>query len=421
MGRIEVKNHPRGFAYLGTGWLVDENIIVTNRHVAREFATFDNGNFIFASNPITNRIIKPHIDFVEEYRDPDEAEINIDDILYIDSDLDIAFLKLKGGNAAVRPIIPLASTPPDSGCEVAVIGYPAADSHRNPLEPAKMRKIFADIYDVKRLQPGTITAVIDGQPIFHHDCSTLGGNSGSPVLNIKTGEAVGLHFAGDFKKQNYAISASIVKQKLEALQAGTLEIVSLDQTPLIIFPSPVDVEEVDNETPIEFEDIPCLCPLDVQSLENSSLEGPFSAVNTQLPKRGTGYYSYARYRDKQFGLPETIQAIEAIGEAWFQNHRRGPLIGIGNISVEGGGPVPPHKSHQKGLDIDFRPLRKDGARVAVTFKSASYSRSRTQELVNTILTNPVLSVELIFFNDRKVKGVQHWPGHDNHLHVRFTK
>ena len=31
---------------------------------------------------------------------------------------------------------------------------------------------------------------------FTHDCTTLGGNSGSVVLDLTTGEAVGLHFAG---------------------------------------------------------------------------------------------------------------------------------------------------------------------------------------------------------------------------------
>ena len=35
-----------------------------------------------------------------------------------------------------------------------VVGYPAWDGRRN--EPEPMRRIFADIYNVKRLQPGEI-------------------------------------------------------------------------------------------------------------------------------------------------------------------------------------------------------------------------------------------------------------------------
>jgi hypothetical protein len=43
-----------------------------------------------------------------------------------------------------------------------------------------------------------------------HDCTTLGGNSGSVVLDVKTGEAVGLHFAGLYRESNRAVRASVV-------------------------------------------------------------------------------------------------------------------------------------------------------------------------------------------------------------------
>jgi murein endopeptidase len=182
------------------------------------------------------------------------------------------------------------------------------------------------------------------------------------------------------------------------------------------------VETVDNETPIELEDTPCFSPLDEESLEDLILEAvPFPAVDTQLPIEGTGYYSYAKFREKQFGLTETIEAIKKIGELWFASHRTGPVIGVGNISKKGGGPVPPHSSHQTGLDVDFRLLRTDGARTGITFHNPSYSRTRTQALINTIKSNPILKVKLILCNDNKLQGVQPWPGHDDHLHVRFSK
>jgi murein endopeptidase len=190
---------------------------------------------------------------------------------------------------------------------------------------------------------------------------------------------------------------------------------------VIIFPNPTEEETVDNETPIELQDTPCFAPLE-ESLENLILEAvAFPKVNTQLPLSGTGYYSYATFREKQFGLSETIKAIQKIGELWFQDHRSGPLIGVGNISKNGGGPVPPHQSHQTGLDVDFRLLRTDGARIGITFRDASYSRTRTQALINTILRNPILRVQLILCNDNRLQGVQPWPGHDDHLHVRFIK
>ena len=63
---------------------------------------------------------------------------------------------------------------------------------------AVMREVFDDIYGVKRLQPGTI--VTESSEIITHDCSTLGGNSGSPLIDLSTGEAVGLHFSGPLLK-----------------------------------------------------------------------------------------------------------------------------------------------------------------------------------------------------------------------------
>lgn len=426
VGRIEVREHHQGFEYVGTGWLVTDDIIVTNRHVAQYFAWQQGNNFTFQVNPFNNKKIKVNIDFREEFRIDEEEQFDIVDVLYIEPQQgsDIAFLKVKrSGDNISRSIISLATETVPGKSEIAVIGYPARDSQRNPIEPAKLLEIFEDIYDVKRLQPGeVISAELKTAPVFTHDCSTLGGNSGSVVLDFKTGKAVGLHFGGKFASENYAVPAIIVEQRLNDLKSGKLKIESINESPIIIFSNPIDLEPVDNETPIGFDDDPCFCPLDDENLENLTLEAvPFPEVNAQLPTSGTGYYSYALFREKQFGLPETIKAIEEIGKAWFQNHRTGPVIGIGNISKNGGGFVPPHSSHQTGLDVDFRLLRKDGARIGITFRDPNYSLNRTQDLINTIINNSVLSVKLILCNDNNLKGVQPWPGHDDHLHVRFMK
>ena len=437
VGRIEFQNHP-SLAYAGTGWLVTEDIIVTNRHVAETFAFQEAGKFVFEQNPAEGRKIKVNIDFREEFQVDEEEQFDIIDVLYIESrpGSDIAFLKVRRSGDNPRSVIPLATQIPRSTSEIAVIGYPARDSQRNPIEPAKLLEIFEDVYDVKRLQPGIIlssSSFRNTVPVFTHDCSTLGGNSGSIVLDFKTGEAIGLHFAGIFKKENQAVPATIIQQRLNDLLTGQLKLGSSEKAPSQFFFPPIErktpddetpiiLETVDNETPIELEDTPCLSPLEDENLEDSISEAvPFPSVNIQIPLLGTGYYSYATFRDKQFGLPETIKALEEIGEMWFNNHRGGPLIGVGNISKKGGGPVPPHSSHQTGLDVDFRLLRTDGARIGITFRSPSYSRSRTQELVNIILSNPILKVKLILCNDNKLKGVQPWPGHDDHLHVRFIK
>jgi peptidoglycan hydrolase-like protein with peptidoglycan-binding domain len=153
----------------------------------------------------------------------------------------------------------------------------------------------------------------------------------------------------------------------------------------------------------------------------SSGGGGHPEVDTVLPRSGPGFYSYhPGSPGRQVARPETIRALQAIGAAWAAAHPGGPRIGIGDISFRGGGPMKPHKSHQLGVDADLRILRSDGAEKAATYHDAAYSRTLTQALVDTIRANAVLPVKTIYFNDPAVRGVSKWPGHDNHLHVRFV-
>ena len=141
-------------------------------------------------------------------------------------------------------------------------------------------------------------------------------------------------------------------------------------------------------------------------------------VNALLPASGPGFYAYASAA-RRYGRPETIQALLAIGAAWQGLHPSGPRIGIGSISLNGGGPMPPHRSHQDGLDVDLRPVRSDGREAPTTWRDPAYSRAATQRLVDLLLGNRVLGVQRILFNDPAVTGVRAYLGHDDHLHVRL--
>jgi hypothetical protein len=147
---------------------------------------------------------------------------------------------------------------------------------------------------------------------------------------------------------------------------------------------------------------------------------PVPAVTTQLPPEGPGYCGYAHRRPHhRFGLPETIRALQAIAAGWAQAHPNGPRIGIGDLSLRGGGPIWGHSSHQCGIDVDILPMRSDGQEQGVRWDGPGYSRALTQELVDRIWRNGVLRTQFVLFNDAAVKGVKPWPNHDNHLHVRF--
>lgn len=141
-------------------------------------------------------------------------------------------------------------------------------------------------------------------------------------------------------------------------------------------------------------------------------------VVEQLPPTGIGFYSSVA-NSRRFGTQQTIQAWKNIAASWSAAHTSGPRIGIGDISFRCGGLMPPHVSHQKGKDADIRLIRNDGREEGTVYTSSTYSRPLTQELVNLIRANPIARVQYIFFNDPSVTGVKPWPGHDNHLHVRF--
>ncbi|HVQ36822.1 MAG TPA: DNA/RNA non-specific endonuclease [Pyrinomonadaceae bacterium] len=218
VGRIELKNNPR-FEWVGTGWLVDEDIVVTNRHVASEFARGSGGQFTFLDGP--SGTMSASIDFLREIDSNATNSFDIRNVLYIEPDKgpDIAFLRVKPRpSKQLATPIALAKNPAPAEEQVAVIGYPARDS-RVP-ETDLMDRIFGNVYNKKRLAPGQLIAI--GQNEIQHDCSTLGGNSGSVVLGLKSGEAVGLHFSGQFLKANFAVSASLVANRLsQAKGQGT--------------------------------------------------------------------------------------------------------------------------------------------------------------------------------------------------------
>ena len=48
------------------------------------------------------------------------------------------------------------------------------------------------------------------QRLFH-DCSTLGGNSGSPLFSLETGDVVGVHYSGIFMWRNEAVPAADIE------------------------------------------------------------------------------------------------------------------------------------------------------------------------------------------------------------------
>lgn len=213
VGSIRLARHARRRA-AGTGWLVAPDVVVTNRHVAREFAQARDGGFVLDVDPFGQSAVVS-MDFAVEHEAPRQRVFKIVGVLHIEeggSRPDVALLKLAARDEARQPAaehIRLSDADPTEGTVVAVIGYAAYDD-RNDEEV--MASIFGGIYGVKRLHPGELLAPV-GQALTH-DCSTLGGNSGSVVLDFASGRAVGLHYAGYYERENFAVKASALAEIL---------------------------------------------------------------------------------------------------------------------------------------------------------------------------------------------------------------
>jgi endonuclease G len=219
VGRLDLYGFP-GMDWVGTGWLVRENTVVTNRHVAQVFAHRAGEEFVFRKTVEGSRI-RAAIDFRHEHlQDEDGSDFRCKRVLHIaeDDGPDLAFLEIfptssLGGNAP-RPV-PLADVEPATGRWVAAIGYPAWDGRRN--DPIVMEQLFGNIFNCKRMAPGEVLGTSGDH--FTHDCTTLGGNSGSMVIDLATGRVLGLHFAGAYLQANYAVPARVIAERLALITA----------------------------------------------------------------------------------------------------------------------------------------------------------------------------------------------------------
>ena len=193
VGRIELEGGR--LDWVGTGWLVADGILVTNRHVANEFAMRKGEGFTFRMG--NEQPIAAAVDFLQEFENPSTLLFKLVKPLYIEDDRgpDLAFFEIdvNGGDARLAKAIQLADDVVETE-NVATIGYPAYDS-RIP-EPDLMERIYGRMYNKKRLAPGGVTRVEKARLL--HNCTTLGGNSGSVVFDLDNGHALGLHFSGTF-------------------------------------------------------------------------------------------------------------------------------------------------------------------------------------------------------------------------------
>ena len=212
VGRIDVNGR-----HMGTGFVIGPNLVMTNRHVLESIAdeiAGPNGQFwAFTRGAAT-------IDF-SDLADG-SARFAIDRVVMAGpnpirgvedfDNLDMAIVHVTGDTPP-----PLAfARSPQPATEVMVIGYPARPGTSAMIDPAtgdfnteiadRLRLIFGTKFGCRYVSPGRIITPL-GQVagdarewIFAHDCTTMGGNSGSCIIQLSSTDGVmavsGLHYSG---------------------------------------------------------------------------------------------------------------------------------------------------------------------------------------------------------------------------------
>jgi Trypsin-like peptidase domain len=168
-----------GEGYACSGFLIAQNLLLTNFHCLDKSLEF---RATSKSKTPSCSDIEVRFDF--DFQPSPEKSVKTNCLFVRDAsaDLDFAALELRPEEATKtaprRPVLKLSTSEPKRG--------PAIIIH-HPAGLAKKVSFGCDVF------PSA-----NDQALLEHDCSTLGGSSGSPVLS-PDGVVIGLHYAGPFR------------------------------------------------------------------------------------------------------------------------------------------------------------------------------------------------------------------------------
>jgi hypothetical protein len=230
---------------IGTAFALAPGLVITNRHVLEEIANFVGGKWMWKFDA--------EVDFVGEHDRRGKNTFKLKEVVLTGptainrrldfAKLDLAVIRVEGDESLFptplsferkldRVTVVEGRQPP-----VYVVGFPAkphlaSGEAANGAPPAGheyqevLDKLYRNRFGSKRWAPGLVEAgagQLSGDAkkwVMSHDTSTLGGNSGSCVVDFaNNGErVVGLHFGGQPRVENYAHVVAALKESLAEIE-----------------------------------------------------------------------------------------------------------------------------------------------------------------------------------------------------------
>jgi Trypsin-like peptidase domain len=242
VGRVEPAN-ATARSFFGTAWVVDagKGLVLTNLHVMEAMWRRLSHRMEPSGNGF--RVLDGvFVDFVGEsgsartnrFRVVEAVPSGVDGERY--ARLDAAVLRIEPTNdgepdpPAAIPVLADADGPRGNLSSFCVVGFPAPPQWTSGVHERVdwtwvNTTLFGNRYGVKRLAPGTAhrpLGSIAGDArawVFGHDLTTLGGNSGSPLLSWldPAPGGFGLHFAGASLDKNVAHAVVACAPELRAV------------------------------------------------------------------------------------------------------------------------------------------------------------------------------------------------------------
>ncbi len=202
VGRIELLGHPE-FDWAGTGFLVSDNVLLTTRRTAELFSENKDGRWQFRPG------ITAWMDYRSGFQNVKSAGFQVRGVIGIHPNYDLSLLEVEGPQLNGSAPVPLglsAERPRTvENRPVYLIGFPVRDARRN--EPEMIARIFRDVYNVKRVQPGLLRGEFRFAevPFLRHDCAPLGQNGGAPIIDLETHQVIGMQLAGRYLEPGTAV------------------------------------------------------------------------------------------------------------------------------------------------------------------------------------------------------------------------